>query len=98
MITGLDDAIITSGIEMASADPPDLILMDISLPDMDGIEAARRLKSRAETRDIPIIGISAAAMKRDIERAEEAGFYAYQTKPFNLDEFLQTVERALTAR
>ena len=84
------------GIEMAGEQRPDLILMDIGLPDMDGIEAARILKSQAETSHIPIIGISAAAMKRDIERAEAAGFYAYKTKPFSIDEFLQTVERALS--
>jgi CheY-like chemotaxis protein len=85
-----------SGIEMASANPPDLILMDIGLPGMDGIEAANILKSKPETRHIPIIGISAAAMKRDIERAEAAGFFAYKTKPFNIDDFMLTVERALS--
>lgn len=84
-----------SGIELACTDPPDLILMDVSLPGMDGIKAAGVLKSRPETDAIPIIGISAAAMKSDIERAQEAGFYAYKTKPFNIGEFLQTIERAM---
>jgi CheY-like chemotaxis protein len=80
-----------SGIELATANPPDLILMDISLPGIDGIEATRILKSQPRTRAIPVIGISAAAMADDIERARDVGFYAYKTKPFSIDEFLRTI-------
>jgi CheY-like chemotaxis protein len=80
-----------SGIELAIANPPDLILMDISLPGMDGIEATSILKSQPRTRAIPIIGISAAAMTDDIERARKVGFHAYKTKPFQIDEFLYTI-------
>jgi len=80
-----------SGIELATANPPDLILMDISLPGMDGIEATRILKSQPRTRAIPVIGISAAAMADDLERARNVGFYAYKTKPFQIDEFLHTI-------
>lgn len=93
-LTSVFDA--ESGIELARTNPPDLILMDVSLPGMDGVEAAGVLKSNPETNAIPIIGISAAAMKSDIERAQDAGFYAYKTKPFNIGEFLQTIERAMS--
>ena len=80
-----------SGIELATANPPDLILMDISLPGMDGIEATRILQSQSRTRAIPVIGISAAAMADDLERARDVGFHAYKTKPFQIDEFLHTI-------
>ena len=65
--------------------------MDISLPGMDGIEATRILKSQSRTRAIPVIGISAAAMADDLERARDVGFHAYKTKPFQIDEFLHTI-------
>jgi len=80
-----------SGIELATANPPDLILMDISLPGMDGIEATKILKSLPQTSAIPVIGISAVALTDDIERARGVGFHAYQTKPFQINEFLGTI-------
>lgn len=84
-----------SGIELAVANPPDLILMDVSLPGIDGIEAAKILKSQPRTSKIPVVGISAAAMKDDIQRASEAGFHTYTTKPFQVTEFLETIRVAL---
>ena len=84
-----------SGIEIARENPPDLILMDISLPGMNGIEATRILKSLSETRAIPVIGISAAALVDDVERARGAGFHAYKTKPFEIDDFLETIRKVL---
>ena len=83
------------GVELATSEQPDLILMDIGLPGMDGIEAAGVLKNTKKTKHIPIIAISAAAMKDDIERAKDAGFFAYLTKPINVTEFLKVLRRIL---
>jgi CheY-like chemotaxis protein len=66
---------------------PDLILMDIQLPGMDGLTLTRRLKADADTADIPIVGLSAHAMLRDIEMAREAGCVDYITKPITDDPF-----------
>ena len=82
------------GIKLANSEPPDLILMDIGLPGMDGIEAAGVLKNSKKTQDIPVIAISAAAMKHDIERAKGANFFAYLTKPFDVSETLKVVRSA----
>ena len=84
-----------SGLELVKEQPPDLILMDIQLPGMDGIEALTVLKQSNRTRGIPVIAISAAAMKADIERAKDAGFYAYLTKPLDIGKTLETVRNAL---
>ena len=83
------------GIEMAHSHHPDLVIMDISLPEMDGVEARMVLKKSRETKNIPVIAISAAAMNEDIKRAEEAGFFAYLTKPINIAETLEVVRNAL---
>ncbi len=69
------------GIAIAQESKPNLILMDISLPGMDGLEATRRLKSNSKTKDIPIVVLSANAMKGDKERAISAGCDSYMTKP-----------------
>jgi CheY-like chemotaxis protein len=85
------------GLELAQRDQPDLVLMDMSLPIMDGWEATRRLKSSAETQSIPIISLTAHAMAGDREKALDAGADDYDTKPI---EFMRLVEKieALLAR
>ena len=83
------------GIELARAHKPDLVILDIDLPDMDGFEALARLRNMEETRDLAIIALSANAMPRDVEKGIEAGFMRYLTKPVNVQEFLQTLDELL---
>ena len=83
------------GVAMAAAEVPDLILMDLGLPVLDGWEATRRLKAAQETRAIPVIAISAHAMDGDRERALAAGCDDYDTKPVNLPRLLEKVRAAL---
>lgn len=80
------------GIELVRARRPDVVIMDINLPGMSGLEATRLLKSWPETRDIPIVALSAAAMIRDAARVAGAGFYRYLTKPVRVDELTATLE------
>jgi two-component system cell cycle response regulator DivK len=82
------------GVEIARSEHPDLILMDLNMPVLDGWEAARQLKSAPETRAIPIIALSAHAMTGDRERALEAGCDDYDTKPVQINSLL-TKMRAL---
>jgi CheY-like chemotaxis protein len=82
---------------MAHDSRPDIILMDINLPGMNGFEAIEKLKRAPETQDIPVIALSAAAMSKDIQKGREAGFFAYLTKPFVIDELLNTIDQALAA-
>ncbi|MBL6945165.1 MAG: response regulator [Rhodospirillales bacterium] len=84
------------GILMAEEQQPDLILMDINLPGMDGIAARKALGGIDATKDIPVVAISAAAMKRDVERGMAAGFKAYLTKPFNVQEVVDAIEKELS--
>lgn len=83
------------GIELARECKPDVILMDINLPGMDGYEALSRLRNYPETIDIPIIAISAAAMPRDIDRGLAAGFKYYLAKPIDVYELLDAIKNLL---
>lgn len=81
-----------SGITAASAERPDLILMDLSLPWVDGWEATRRLKANPDTCDIPVIAFTAHVLEGDTERARAAGCAAVIAKPFDIDVFLHQIE------
>ena len=84
-----------AGIELARANHPAVILMDINLPDISGIEALKVLRGDPATAHIPVVAISANAMPHDIERGREAGFFQYLTKPMKVDEFTYTLNAAL---
>jgi CheY-like chemotaxis protein len=83
------------GVEMARASQPDVILMDINLPGINGITALRILTADKATAHIPVIALSANAMPRDIEKGLQAGFFRYLTKPIKVGEFLDTLDLAL---
>jgi len=76
---------------------PDLILMDLSLPEMDGLEATRRLKADPARRHIPIIALTAHAMRSDMDRAFEAGCEGFETKPVDFDRLLTKIHALLAA-
>jgi CheY-like chemotaxis protein len=83
------------GVEMATSEAPDLILMDMSLPVVDGWEATRRIKANSETEAIPVIALTAHAMTGDREKALEAGCDDYDTKPIELPRLLGKMETLL---
>ncbi len=85
-----------SGMELTLAEAPDLILMDMSLPVLDGWEASRKLKADPRTRSVPIIALTAHVMAGDRERAIEAGCDDYDTKPVELPRLLRKIEALLT--
>ena len=82
------------GLDLARADRPDLILLDIQLPGIDGFEVLRRLRATEATRTIPVVAVSANAMRGDVERALAAGFDDYLTKPLDFEQLLAHVRRA----
>jgi CheY-like chemotaxis protein len=83
------------GVEKARSESPDLILMDMSLPVMDGWEATRTLKADEATQNIPVVALTAHAMSTDREKALAAGCDAYETKPVELPRLLETMEKLL---
>jgi PAS domain S-box-containing protein len=85
----------TLGIELARASRPDVILMDINLPGISGLDALKVLREDSATAHIPIVALSANAMPRDIKKGLEAGFFYYLTKPIKVDEFMDAIDVAL---
>ena len=83
------------GLELANENIPNLILLDINLPGMDGYQVLEKLRSQDNTKDIPVIAISANAMPKDIEKGKKAGFDGYITKPVNVKELIKEVESKL---
>ena len=86
------------GLELAGAHRPDLIILDINLPGMDGYAALEQLRQQPETHHIPVLALSASAMPQDIERGLAAGFNQYLTKPIDVSVFLTAVDVALAAQ
>ena len=85
------------GIQLARAHQPDVILMDINLPGISGIEAMKILHDDPTTAHIPIVALSANAMPRDIATGLVAGFFSYLTKPIKVAEFMEALDAALEA-
>jgi CheY-like chemotaxis protein len=83
------------GVEIARASRPDVILMDINLPGISGIQALRMLRADPATAHIPVIALSANAMPHDIEKGLEAGFFRYLTKPIKINAFMDALAFAL---
>jgi CheY-like chemotaxis protein len=86
-----------SGIELARTRRPALIIMDVNLPGMSGVEALHLLRGMAETKAIPVIALSAAATPLDKQSGIQAGFRRYLTKPVNIDELVDELEAALAS-
>lgn len=88
----------TSGeeaLDMAERSPPSLVLMDIHLPGMDGLSVAREMKQRDKTRDVPILALTAHAMRGDKDRFLEAGCDGYISKPIDVKTFIPSIEEYL---
>jgi CheY-like chemotaxis protein len=86
------------GVEMAAAEKPDLILMDMNMPEMDGWEATRKIKATPEAADVPVIALTAHAMTGDRERALESGCSDYHTKPIEFAKLMNQIETLLQSR
>jgi len=87
-----------SGLQLARSHLPDIIILDINLPGMDGFEVLARLRADPATAGIPALALSANALPREVERGVAAGFYRYLTKPLRVPEFLSSVDEALARR
>ena len=87
-----------AGLDMALKHKPDLILMDVQLPGMDGYEVTRRLKAHDDTKAIPIIAVTSFAMKGEEDRARQAGCDAYLSKPIDIHKLVETVQKFLNAK
>ena len=83
------------GVRLAQVSPPALILMDIQLPGISGIEALGQIRADARTRGIPVIAVTASAMTQDRQKIMAAGFDGYQSKPINVKEFVAAVRQML---
>ena len=83
------------GLALAASRKPDLVLMDIQLPGMSGIDALKALRADPATAHIPVIAVTASVMQQDRKHITEAGFDAYLSKPLDIREFLATVKRVL---
>jgi two-component system cell cycle response regulator DivK len=88
-VNGLD------GVKLAHEHVPDLVLMDIQLPDINGIEAFERIRGHAATAKVPVVAFTASVTANDRSRIGDAGFDGFLGKPINLKEFLETVRRLL---
>lgn len=86
------------GVDMAGTDAPDIILLDMSLPVLDGWAAARQLKASGATQSIPVIALTAHAMAGDRDRAMQAGCDDYDTKPIEFPRLMEKIDRLLAAR
>ena len=85
----------SEALEMISSQKPDLVLMDMSLPEVDGYDATQRIKADKKLCHIPVIGLSAHAMSGDAEKAAKAGCDAYLTKPIDFDQLFDILDRFL---
>jgi two-component system, cell cycle response regulator DivK len=97
-VTGFDTREARSaeeGLALAQARRPDLVLMDIQLPGMNGIQALACLRADERTRDVPVVAVTASVMIQDQSQITEAGFDGFISKPINVKEFLATVKRLL---
>lgn len=83
-------------VDMAQAEKPDLVILDIMMPRLDGYQACEQLKSSDTTKEIPVIFLSAKAQQGDIEKGQSFGVAAYLTKPFDPTELVEVVERHLS--
>jgi two-component system cell cycle response regulator DivK len=83
----------TEGVRLARERKPDLVLMDIQLPDIDGVTALAQIRANAATREMPVIAVSASVMPDEQQRIAASGFNAYVTKPISVKSFVETVEK-----
>ena len=83
------------GVRLALQHKPDLVLMDIQLPDINGIQAFQRIRANAETADTPVVAFTASVTANDRSRIGDAGFDGLLSKPVNLKDFLETIKRVL---